>query len=103
MDVKTAHVRMPKIVTTDFDDLGRRARLGRARQNRARQRARVRILNMNEQKVMTGPVTFDLDDARFVVAGVQLGGEAAARARLRVDLKREHTQVNDLRSTSATC
>ncbi|HEY6559457.1 MAG TPA: hypothetical protein VI072_19365 [Polyangiaceae bacterium] len=95
MDVKTAHVRMPKIVTSDFDDLG--AVFGsdapvKAQRGSARASA---ILNMNEQKVMTGPVTFDLDDARFLVAGVQLGGEAAARARLRVDLKRAHTQVND--------
>ena len=95
MDVKTAHVRMPKIVTSDFDDLG--AVLGSdapVKAQRGSARASV-ILNMNEQKVMTGPVTFDLDDALLQVAGVQLGGEAAARARLRVDLKRKHTQVDN--------
>jgi hypothetical protein len=95
MDVKTAHVRMPKIVTSDFDDLG--AVLGSdapVKAQRGSARASV-ILNMNEHKVMTGPVTFDLDDALFQVAGVQLGGEAAARARVRVDLKREHTQLDN--------
>ncbi|HMJ11125.1 MAG TPA: hypothetical protein VK524_06935 [Polyangiaceae bacterium] len=96
MDVKTAYVHMPKIVTNDFDDLG--AVLGSdapVKASRGTARASV-TLNMNEQKVLTGPVSFDLDDALFEVAGVRLGGEAQARARLQYAIEQEHAQLDNV-------
>lgn len=96
MALKHAHLDFPKIVSGDLDDLNALADADSAlKTERGSARAAMKF-DVDENYVLKGPITANVNKSRFELAGVQLGGDAKFRSDVWMNLKQKHVALNDV-------